>query len=117
MTSDKQTTTGNATVVYRVNPGVLTLWASAFVIGALVLFQAGRTDLATKAMAQVATVNDLTVLTVGVTDNEDVVVVLDQREELISVYTIEGGRNLVRLTTENLSNIFQQARAAASGGR
>lgn len=106
---------GGAT--YRFNHAVATLWASAFVIAALVLFQAGRTDLATTAYADVLTVNDMTVLSVEVSDNEEVVAVLDQRSELISVYSVEGGRNLVRHTTENLGNVFRQARTASSGGR
>ena len=110
-------TTHDTKTTYRVNPGVATLWASAFVIAALVLFQAGRTDLANQAYADVIAVNDLTVLNVQVSDNEEVVAVLDQRSELLSVYAVEGGRNLVRHTTEDLSRVFVQARNAAAGGR
>jgi len=95
------------------------LWASAFVILALIIVQAGRMGaVPSSALAgEVSSVGDLTVLTAAGGDNEDVLAVLDRRAERLFVYGIENQSSLQLLESYEVSRIFASARNAATIGR
>jgi hypothetical protein len=90
------------------------LWASAFVLMALIVVQSGR--LTGEARADVvATTGTLTALTFTAT-NEDLLAVLDGRTEELYLYRGErGGVNLIQIY--NLPALFSEARARATGAR
>ncbi|MFM9957476.1 MAG: hypothetical protein ACKVZJ_05340 [Phycisphaerales bacterium] len=98
------------------------LWASAFVILALILVEASRRGHHNAALAgDASSVDDLTVLTAASGTDEDVLCVLDQRNESLSVFAVEQGRSIQLLQVQDLRQAFLQARlnagAGAGGGR
>ncbi len=101
----------------RIHPGVGALWASAFVIAALVIVQAGRLGAGNQAEASVVNFAGVTVLTASTGANDDVILVLDDRTDALLVYGVEN-RNRVELYQNlKVSDFFQQARTQGSGGR
>lgn len=99
-----------------IDSGAAALWASAMVILALIVVQAGRMG-GQAAHADVAWVGDVTILTTASAENEDVLAVLDRREELIYMYGIESGRNVQLFQVENIGNMFVQARGGVEPRR
>lgn len=94
----------------RVDHGLAALWASAFVIAALVLTQAGRlTGLEPTAAADVSEVADLTVVTTNAGSGWDVMALLDRRGEVLYVYGVSGGRNVELYQVQKLNEVFEQA--------
>lgn len=101
------------------------LWASAFVLLALVITQAGRIDGggARAYAGNVSTSEDLTVLTASGGDRQDNVIVLDRRAERIFVYGVENVRSggVKLYESYDLKQVFRNARvsggAPASGAR
>lgn len=92
------------------------LWASAFVIMALIVAEGSRRGIGTAAYAgDAATVADLTVLTLAAGPDEDVLCVLDQRNETLSVFGIEQGRAVQLFQQVDLAPVFVQARAGSAG--
>jgi hypothetical protein len=90
------------------------LWASAFVILAMIVTQAGRIGAgASSAIAgNVSTVNDLTVLTAAGGDQQDNLVILDRRAERVFIYGVarQGGVQLYE--SYDLKQLFIDARSA-----
>lgn len=94
--------------------GDAALWASAIVVFALILTQAGRLVGSAAHAEMVSTAGQYTVLTAdGGTD--DVLVLLDQRTEEVFVYRVGGNRRLELAERQNLSQLFADARRAAGG--
>ncbi|MBL0928243.1 MAG: hypothetical protein IBJ11_11430 [Phycisphaerales bacterium] len=89
------------------------LFASAFVLLGLIIVAAGR--LSPAAHADAVNVGDLSVLTASAGANEDVLVVLDRREESLFVYGVEQGRRLELLQRSNIKELFLEGRNAAGG--
>ena len=93
------------------------MWASAFVLAGLTLMQTQRfgtpsahgTDI-------VSNVGGDTALTFE-TQNEDLVAVIDGRQEALFVYHIVNKNTLEQLASYNLSQTFADARNRAAGGR
>jgi hypothetical protein len=100
----------------RINAGAAVLWASAFVIMALILVVASGRNVGTTALADVANVQDLTVLTVNAGNGEEVVAVLDRREEFLYVYSVEQQRKVELYLTQELKSAFAEARQQVMGG-
>lgn len=103
--------------------GTLPLIASALVIAALILFQAGRTGdsspvAPSAALAEMAAVSGgyAAMTTQGQSSSEELLYVLDQRAERLMVYRVENQRDIVLQRSEDLARVFSQARAAAGGG-
>ncbi len=103
--------------------GTIPLLASALVLAGLVLVQAGRTGESSPvspatALAEMAVVGGgyAAMTTQGQSSSEELLYVLDQRAERLMVYRVENGRTLVFQRSENLAQVFAQARAAAGGG-
>lgn len=75
--------------------GAAALWASAFVIGAMILTQAARLGSGSAAYAGLnAEVGQLEILTAASGNNEDYIALINATDETISVYGIENGRSL-----------------------
>jgi len=100
----------------RLDTGAAALWASAFVIMGMIITAAARLGVENQALADVSEVADLTILTTRSADNEDVLSILDRREERIYVYGVEQGRTVALYQVQDLKELFIQARAAAGGG-
>jgi hypothetical protein len=94
----------------RTNPGAAALWASAFVIAALVITQAGRLSSGNAAYADVATSDDLTVSTIFAGVDDDVVAVIDRQTERLYVYGVEQASRVELLQSHDLKELFTQGR-------
>lgn len=100
---------------HRIAPGVATLWAAAFVIFALILTQASRFGSSVAYAGNVSEVGDLVLLTAGVGNNEEVLVVLDGRSEKLMVYGVSGNRQLEFLGNYQVGELFLQGRQSVGG--
>lgn len=75
--------------------GAAALWASAFVIGAMILTQAARFGPGSAAYAGLnAEVGQLEILTAASGNNEDYIALINATDETIAVYGIDNGRSL-----------------------
>lgn len=101
----------------RVSAGAAVLWASAMVLLGLILHQAGSRPWGNSAYADVASAKGLTVSTIAVSQDEDVVAVLDQQSEVLYVYGVDQGRSVELYQLQNLPDLFNQGRGAAAGQR
>jgi hypothetical protein len=99
----------------RLNSSAM-LTASALLIGALVIVQAGRIMSGTPAQADlVAASGTLTALTAESTNSNDVLLVLDGRAEELMVYKVEN-QNAVELYRKyNVPRLMSEARGRHSG--
>lgn len=89
------------------------LWASAFVLMALIITQAGR--LTPAAAGDVSEVGDMTILTANAGDQEEVLCILDGRGDTLFIYGVEN-RNTVQLYQQlGLNEMFINARANPGG--
>ncbi len=105
-------TTGDARGLNATAP----LWASAIVVLALILTQAGRGAAGSIAKAEmVHGTGGYTIMTAdGGTD--DVLLVLDNRNEELFVYQVANQRSVDLKERLSLTKLFADARAAAGGG-
>ncbi len=111
------TTNQSSAAAPRFDASAGALWASFVLVLALVIVQASRLGSGNPAYAgELGTVGQMTALTVAGGPNEEVLMLLDKREELILVYGIQGGRSVQLLQVEELGALFNQARSAAGGG-
>jgi hypothetical protein len=108
--------TTNPQSTRRLNHSAISLWASALVILALVIVQAGRMDPGGMAFADVADHGDMTMLNAEAGGGEDVVVILDRRAERIYVYQLVN-RQPEMVVADNLSDLFARAASTANSGR
>lgn len=94
------------------------LWASAFVILAMIVVQAGRVSTGPSAAyaGNVSSIGDLTVLTAAGGDNEDVLLVLDRRLERLFIYGVQNRSEVRMYESHELSGLFQSARSSVMGG-
>ncbi|MEM8834210.1 MAG: hypothetical protein AAGD00_00185 [Planctomycetota bacterium] len=104
---------------HAIDSGKAALWASAFVIGAMLISQAGSLG-ESPAMAQsgnVSNIRDLVVLTANASNGEDVLMILDGRDEQLYVYGVSGNRSLELFEVQDVGEMFAQGRGNAGGGR
>lgn len=107
-----------STVSTKLDAGAATLWASAFVILAMIIVQAGRLDAGNQAHASVtADVADLRLLTSRSSGDEEILTILDQSQETLSAYAVVNGRSLELFDMVYLPTAFKQASGGASGRR
>lgn len=92
------------------------LWASAFLLAALVVMQAGRVGNSAAFAGNVAEVGGLRLLTADAGNGEEFIAVLNPGEEVISIYGIENGRNLELYQAASIADLFEQARAGVNPG-
>lgn len=95
------------------------LWATAIGLAALVALQLGHgpggATLEQRALAEmVASVGDYTLMT---TDggNEELLFVLDNRNEQLLVYKVDQQRTMALLAREELDGVFASARSKLGG--
>lgn len=113
------TMNGNeATPSIKLDAPAAVLWASAFVIMAMIIVQAGRLDAGNQARASVtADVADLRLLTSRSSGDEEILTILDQSQETLSAYAVVNGRSLELFDMIYLPDAFAQASGKASGRR
>ncbi len=94
------------------------LWVTAIALTALVVLQLGRgagAPFEQQALAEmVASVGDYSIMT---TDggNEELLFVLDNRNEQLMVYKVDQQRSMVLLAREELDGVFAAARSKLGG--
>ena len=95
------------------------LWVTAVLIASLIVVQLGRTGGSSpfeqQALAEmVASVGDYSIMT---TDggNEELLFVLDNRNEQLMVYKIDQQRALMLMAREELDGVFANARSKLGG--
>lgn len=103
-------------VASRFDAGAAALWASAFVILAMILVQAGSRGNAAYA-GQVADIGTLRVLTADAGSGEEVLVILNQTDEVLSVYSVVGQRSLELYQTVTMAQLFEQTGRTGPGNR
>ncbi|RMH28633.1 MAG: hypothetical protein D6693_03565 [Planctomycetota bacterium] len=95
----------------RVAPGAAVLWASAIVLAGLILTSAAsRLGPGAAQAGLVWEKGDMTVLTAGAGNNEDVLLVLDTRAGKVLVYGIANGQTLEHRGNFDVATLFQPAR-------
>lgn len=93
------------------------LWASAFILAAMVIVQAGRLvwPLGASARADlVASIGDHTALTFN-SGNDDVLAVLDGRGEQIYAYRLQSQNRIELLRAYNVKELFETGRRLGAG--
>lgn len=97
--------------------GNAALWASAAIILALIIVQAGRLGTPeSQARADLVSQSEqYTILTFN-GGNEDVVAVLDGRGEELFLYQVKNRTRLEFIGREVLPTLFQNARGTGGGG-
>lgn len=107
----------NANSNTSVNFSAAALWASAFVILAMIVVQAGRIPGNAANAAVQADRGDYTLLTVdsgkgGDTEPDEILCVIDSREQVLLVYEIEDARrgNMILRDGYSLADLFVRAR-------
>ena len=101
----------------KINGSAAVLWASAFVIAALVIIQAGKLP-GQAAFAEMASSRgDYSVMTTnsgrgGDSDPDELVYVIDNRDQVLLVYEVEDAKrgDIVFRDGWNLNATFNQAR-------
>lgn len=102
----------------RIDSGAAALWASAMVILALVILQAGRLNSGKQALADVISVDDTVLLTAAVDGTEDILCVMDSRTDTLLVYGVVNRNTIELRETVNLAELFQTSRGPTGpGGR
>ena len=104
----------NAYIREKIDAGAAAHWASAFVLMALIGVQASHFGGAEAEAAGVVAVDGMVVLTAASGNGEDVLVVLDEREETISVFGVESQRSIRLYEKRRLPELFTSANR---GGR
>jgi anti-sigma-K factor RskA len=88
------------------------LWASAFVLAAIIVVQAGRLGPSEARADLVSAAGGVTALTVEAS-NEDVLLVVDTRSDALMAYKVVNQKDLDLYKTYNLPRIFGDARNRA----
>jgi len=98
-------------------PAPAALWASAFVILAMIVTQAGRITggASTAEAGLVSTVNDYTVMTASGGDGQDNLILLDRRAERVFIYGANARDGVRLIESYDLKQMFRGARSAAVG--
>lgn len=95
------------------------LWVTAVMIAALIVVQLGRkggsSPFEQQALAEmVASVGDYSIMTTN-GGNEELLFVLDNRNEQLLVYKVDQQKALMMLAREELDNVFSSARSKLGG--
>ncbi len=90
----------------RFDTGAAALWASAFVLLALILTQAGRLTEPVAYAGEVDDIGQMKLLTAQSGNNEEFIAVLNSSDETISIYGIENARSLELYQVQSLRELF-----------
>jgi len=91
------------------------LWMCAGVLTGLIMLQGGG-FFESQAMAEMATTSGTYSIMTTDGGNDEILVVVDSRQESMMVYRTMNTKELVLLDREELSSLFSRARARAMGG-
>lgn len=101
----------------QINGSAAVLWASAFIIGALVIIQAGKLPGQAAYAEMASSRGDYSVMTTnsgrgGDADPDELVYVIDNRDQVLLVYEVEDAKRGGVLLKDgwNLSIMFNRAR-------
>ncbi len=97
----------------RLDAGAATLWASAFVILAMILTHAGSAPSPSAYAGLVADVGQLKILTAQSGNNEEFIAILNSTDETLSIYGIENARSLELYQVQPLKDVFLSLSRAA----
>lgn len=115
--TDSQPST-QSSVRQSIDTGAAALWASAFVIVALILTQAARFGPGSAAYAgDNANVGQLTILTAASGNNEDYIALINGSDETLSIYGVDNGRSLELYQVQPLGELFLSLSRAAQPRR
>lgn len=89
------------------------LWASAFVLMGMILSQAGRVTEPAHA-DMVASVGGYVLMTTE-GSGEEILTVIDNRSEMLLMYSVVNQREVQLLERQRLPELFMNARAQAEG--
>jgi len=93
------------------------LWASAFILMAMIITQAGRLGgPVSSAYADVTSAGDLTIITTQGSAGEDIVAVLDRRDELLFMYGVDSARRIQLLRFYSVQQLFSDLAGRRGGG-
>jgi hypothetical protein len=110
--------TNDTTTTARTSPLVYSAIALAIVAAVQLGVKLGAGSPEPSALAEMtANVGEYKVMTTASNDNEELLFVLDNRNEQLMVYGVGQPLQLELLTRESLGQVFAQARAAAGGNR
>lgn len=102
----------------RLDPAAAALWASAFVIGAMLTIQAGRLGAPQSAEAgNLAEVGQVRILTADAGGGEEFLAVLNITDETISIYSIENQRSIELYQVAKLPDLFEQSKGGTGSKR
>lgn len=90
----------------------IALWASAFVLAALLIVQAGRGADNPARAEMTATAGGYTLMTTR-TQSGEILYVIDNLTEQFFIYNVEQQRELVLLHKEDLPAMFSNAKSAS----
>lgn len=90
-----------------IDAGAAALWASAFVIMALILTQASRLGQGSAAFAgEFAEVGQLKILTAPAGNDEEFIAIINSTDQTLSIYGIENARSLELYQVQPLRDLF-----------
>jgi hypothetical protein len=92
------------------------LAGSAVALSALIVVVGGR-GAVSPVEADVATIGSQTITNLRSGTGEDVIAILDGREERLFVYQVQNMKDLKLVSSDDLRDIFAKAKAASSGTR
>lgn len=92
----------------QIDVGAAALWASAFVVLAMILVQAGNRGGNTALARDVDDVSSMRILNADAGSGEDVIVVLNQTDETLSIYSVEAQRSLELYQSVPLGELFEK---------
>jgi hypothetical protein len=96
--------------------GSWALAGSAVALSAAIVLLGGR-GMVAPVEADVATIGSQTITNLRAGTDEEVIAVLDGREERLFVYQVQNMKDLKLVSSDDLRDIFAKAKAAASGTR
>jgi hypothetical protein len=95
------------------SPGLL--WASAAILVALIIIQAGRMGVEPARADVVSTIEGTTALTFEA-QSEDLLATVDGRQEMLFVYRVQNKNSLELIRSYSLPDLFAEAKGRVSGG-
>ncbi len=100
----------------RIDHGAAALWASAMVILAMIVVQAGRLGGSPALARDVDDAGAIRLLTATTGNTEDFIAIVNGRAETLGVYAIQNGRSVELLDVQRLPELFEQAARASGAG-
>lgn len=108
----------NQTRNARIDPAAAALWASAFVIGAMLTVQAGRLGAPEAAYAgNLAEIGQARILTADAGGGEEFLAVLDVTAQTLSIYGVANQRSIELYQVARLPDLFEQAQGGTGSRR